>query len=186
MSWWGGGEIRATPGWGWGRRGISAETLWAGSWPPSPGLEPWAILIWSSTALARYAGVTPKRPEATCLMAELRSVPKRSGSSPPSPLLERPPTRLRAMARVSWASGDSEPRLMAAVENRARISAAGSTSSRGTRGAAGRGARRARQQVAQGGGGALVDQLGEVPVALEPAALDRLLEQVGAALGALH
>src|SRR6188472_1782331 len=105
-------------------------------------------------------------------MAELRSVPQRAGSSPPSPQLERPPTRLRATARVSWASGDSEPRLMAAVENRARMSAAGSTSSSGTGGPAGL--------------GALVDQLGEVPVALEPAPLDRLLEQVGAALGALH
>src|SRR5918992_271584 len=131
MSWCGGGEISPTPGWVWRRRAISEETLWPGSWPPSPGLEPWAILIWSSTALARYAGVTPKRPEATCLMAELFSVPKRAGSSPPSPQLERPPTRLRAMARVSWASGDSEPRLMAAVENRARMPAAGSTSSGG-------------------------------------------------------
>ena len=145
MSWWGGGEIRATPGWVWRRRAISAETLWPGSWPPSPGLEPWAILIWSSTALARYAGVTPKRPEATCLMAELRSVPKRAGSSPPSPQFDRPPTRLRAMARVSWASGDSDPRLMAAVENRAMMSAAGSTSSRGTGGPAGLVASRSRR-----------------------------------------
>ena len=35
------------------------------------------------TALAR------KRPEATCLTAELRIVAKRAGSSPPSPVLER-------------------------------------------------------------------------------------------------
>ena len=78
-------------------------------------------------------------------MAELRSVPKRAGSSPPSPLLERPPTRLRAMARVSWASGDSDPRLMAAVENRARMLAAGSTSSSGTGGPAGVVASRSRR-----------------------------------------
>ena len=40
-----------------------------GSWPPSPGLAPCAILICSSWALTRYSLVTPKRPEATCLMA---------------------------------------------------------------------------------------------------------------------
>src|SRR4029450_9401240 len=57
MSWWGGGEIRATPGWVWRSRAISAETLWPGSWPPSPGLEPWAILICSSPALGRDGGV---------------------------------------------------------------------------------------------------------------------------------
>ena len=45
-----------------------------GSWPPSPGLAPWAILIWMSSALTRYSEVTPKRPEATCLMALRREV----------------------------------------------------------------------------------------------------------------
>ena len=78
MSWWGGGEISATPGWVWRRRAISADTLWPGSWPPSPGFEPCAILIWSSSANAAYSGVTPKRPEAICLIRELRSVRKRS------------------------------------------------------------------------------------------------------------
>src|SRR4030095_1327189 len=165
MSWWGGGEIRATPGWVWRSRAISAETLWPGSWPPSPGLEPWAILICSSTALARYAGVTPKRPEATCLMAELFSVPKRAGSSPPSPQLERPPTRLSAMASVSWASGDSEPRLMAAVEKRARMSAAGSTSSRGTGGPAGDAG--GQRPQALGGGGEAAQDVGRRLALLE-------------------
>ena len=44
-----------------------------GSWPPSPGLAPCAILIWMSSALTRYSLVTPNRPEATCLIAERRS-----------------------------------------------------------------------------------------------------------------
>ena len=30
---------------------LGSETLWPGNWPPSPGLAPWAILIWSSSAL---------------------------------------------------------------------------------------------------------------------------------------
>ncbi len=39
-----------------------------GSWPPSPGLAPWAILICRSSAFVRYSDVTPKRPDATCLI----------------------------------------------------------------------------------------------------------------------
>ena len=54
-------------------RAISSVTLWAGIWPPSPGLEPCEILIWSSSANDAYSAVTPKRPEATCLIRELRS-----------------------------------------------------------------------------------------------------------------
>ena len=50
-------------------------TLWPGSWPPSPGFAPCAILICSTSALIRYSGVTPKRPEATCLILEFFSVP---------------------------------------------------------------------------------------------------------------
>src|ERR671931_129692 len=138
MSWCGGGEINATPGCVCRSRAISALTLCPGSWPPSPGLEPCAILICSSIAEARYSGVTPKRPEATCLMAELRSVPKRAGSSPPSPERDRRPSGHQL------------------------------------------------EQVPQRRGGALVDQLGEVLVALEAAALDGLLQQVRAALGALQ
>ena len=38
-----------------------------GNWPPSPGLAPWAILIWIWSALTRYSVVTPKRPEANLL-----------------------------------------------------------------------------------------------------------------------
>src|SRR5919206_479976 len=114
MSWCGGGEISPTPGWVWRSRAISADTLWPGRWPPSPGLEPWAILMLSSSAKAQYSGVTPKRPEAICLIREFRSsaVPRvryRWRLSPPSPQLLRAPTMLSATASVSWASADSEP-----------------------------------------------------------------------------
>src|ERR671936_224030 len=85
MSWYGGGEISATPGCVWRSRAISGVTLCPGSWPPSPGFEPCAILICSSSAKTAYSGVTPKRPEATCLILQLRSSRKRAGSSPPSP-----------------------------------------------------------------------------------------------------
>jgi len=80
----------------WRRRAISTETLWPGSWPPSPGFEPCAILIWSSSANAAYSGVTPKRPDAICFIRELRSVRNRDGSSPPSPQFERARSRLNA------------------------------------------------------------------------------------------
>ncbi len=136
MSWCGGGEIRPTPGVECRTRAMFLSTLWPGSWPPSPGLAPWAILIWMSSALTRYSVVTPKRPDATCLMAERMESPfgsglKRSDSSPPSPVLERPPTRFMAMASVVCASRLIEPKLMAPVAKRLTISAAGSTSSIG-------------------------------------------------------
>ena len=75
--------------------------------------------------------LTPKRPEATCLIFERRSSPNRSGSSPPSPVFDRPPMRFIATASVSCASRESEPSDIAPVENRLTISAAGSTSSSG-------------------------------------------------------
>ena len=49
---------------------IRSSTLWPGSWPPSPGFAPCAILICIMSELTRYSAVTPKRPEATCLMAD--------------------------------------------------------------------------------------------------------------------
>src|SRR5580698_6386753 len=93
---------------------IIALTLWPGIWPPSPGLEPWAILISISVALARYSAVTPNRPEATCLMRRFLESPfsigvNRLRSSPPSPEFDLPPMRFMAMASVSWASGESAP-----------------------------------------------------------------------------
>ena len=51
MSWCGGGEMRPTPGVEWRTLAIHGYTLAPGSWPPSPGLAPWAILIWSSLRL---------------------------------------------------------------------------------------------------------------------------------------
>ena len=64
---------RIAPGRAYLRRAIISLTLWPGSWPPSPGLAPCAILICSTSALIRYSGVTPKRPLATCLMREFFS-----------------------------------------------------------------------------------------------------------------
>ncbi len=126
-----------TPGVERRRVAMRGETLWPGSWPPSPGLAPWAILISSSVALARYSAVTPKRPEATCLMrlffeSPFSIVAKRARSSPPSPEFDLPPIRFMAMASTSCASGDRAPRDIPAVVKRRRISSAGSTSSRGT------------------------------------------------------
>ena len=54
-------------------------TLPPGSWPPSPGLAPCAILICSWSAETRYSVVTPKRPEATCLIFERSESPAFSG-----------------------------------------------------------------------------------------------------------
>ena len=75
MSWCGGGEIRPTPGVEWRTLAMVASTLWPGSWPPSPGLAPCAILICIMLELTRYSAVTPKRPDATCLMAERMESP---------------------------------------------------------------------------------------------------------------
>src|SRR5215813_10289953 len=58
-----------------------SETLRPGSWPPSPGLAPCAILICSISAEARYSAVTPKRPEATCLILDLSESPSFSSMS---------------------------------------------------------------------------------------------------------
>ena len=111
-------------------------TLYPGNCPPSPGLAPWATLICISSAFTRYSVVTPKRPDATCLMEERRDKPSsrgvnRAGSSPPSPVLLRPCILFMAIAIVSCASLLIEPKLMAPVTNRFMISSAGSTCSIG-------------------------------------------------------
>ena len=112
---------------------IHGQTLGPGSWPPSPGLAPCAILIWMSAEFVRYSAVTPKRPEATCLMALRRAGScSRSGSSPPSPVLDLAPSRFIATANVSCASPEIDPYDMAPVENRRTIDSTGSTSSMGT------------------------------------------------------
>ncbi len=114
MSWCGGGEIRPTPGVECRTLAMVASTLWPGSWPPSPGLAPCAILICIMLELTRYSAVTPKRPDATCLMAERMESPlgsflKRSASSPPSPVFDLPPIRFMAIASVVCASRLIEP-----------------------------------------------------------------------------
>ena len=52
-----------------------------------------------------------------------------TGSSPPSPVLDRPPNLFIAMARVECASLEIEPNDIAPVENLFTISETGSTSS---------------------------------------------------------
>src|SRR5213080_3991966 len=126
MSWCGGGEIRPTPGVEYRVLAIHGYTLCPGSWPPSPGLAPCAILICRSVALTRYSLVTPKRAEATCLMALLRESPLasgtyRAGSSPPSPVFDLPPMRFIAIASVSCASWLIDPYDMAPVAKRFRM-----------------------------------------------------------------
>src|SRR5881275_1999785 len=125
MSWCGGGEIRPTPGVEYRVLAIHGYTLCPGSWPPSPGLAPCAILICRSSALTRYSLVTPNLPLATCLTADRRLSPfasgtYRCGSSPPSPVFDRAPMRFIAIASVSCASCEIEPYDIAPVENRRR------------------------------------------------------------------
>ena len=38
------------------RLAMVASTLWPGSWPPSPGLAPWAILIWIMVGINEVFG----------------------------------------------------------------------------------------------------------------------------------
>ena len=103
---------------------MSGVTFFGGSWPPSPGLEPWAILISSCSARARYSAVTPKRAEATCLMGASWRKPSTSsyhaGSSPPSPLLAACPGGAEPTVSAWWASGDRAPRLMAEAHEAAQ------------------------------------------------------------------
>ncbi|SKU70172.1 Uncharacterised protein [Mycobacteroides abscessus subsp. abscessus] len=51
VSWWGGGETSSTPGVPPRAAAIWTVTFGAGSWPPSPGLAPWPILISSSWSI---------------------------------------------------------------------------------------------------------------------------------------
>ena len=87
-------------------RAMLSSTFLPGSSPPSPGLAPCETLICSSSALVRYQIVTPNRPEAICLIADLLESPlgkglNLSGSSPPSPVLLLPPNLFIAIARPS-------------------------------------------------------------------------------------
>src|SRR5690606_5513911 len=101
-----------------------SSTFLPGSSPPSPGFAPCAILICSSSAFARYQIVTPKRPDAICLIAERRESPSasglnRAGPSPPSPVLLCRPKRRTTTASVSCAAAEGEPKRSAAVDKRA-------------------------------------------------------------------
>ncbi len=134
MSWWGGGEMSEMPGMEWRVLAMTSFTLKPGNCPPSPGLAPWATLICISSALTRYSVVTPKRPLATCLVLLDSEMPsttvwKRSESSPPSPVLERPPSLFMARQIASWASFESAPNDMAPATKCFTISLTGSTSS---------------------------------------------------------
>ncbi len=60
MSWCGGGEINPTPGTEWRSRPMYSDTLPPGSWPPSPGLAPCAILIWIWSARRQVFSCHPK------------------------------------------------------------------------------------------------------------------------------
>src|SRR4029079_10706750 len=118
-----GGEVRPPPAVVCRVFAIHGYTFAPGSCPPSPGFAPCAILIWISFALTRYSLVTPKRPDATCLIAEFFESPfgkrwKRSGSSPPSPGLLLPALRFIGIASVSCASLLIEPYDMAPVLKR--------------------------------------------------------------------
>ncbi len=97
--------------------------------------------------------MTPKRADATCLIAERRRSPfasgiERAGSSPPSPVFERAPSRFIAIASVSCASLEIEPSDIAPEAKRLTISLDGSTSSSGTGGPAGSSSSRLRSVVA--------------------------------------
>ena len=137
MSWCGGGEINVTPLVEWRKRAIRSVTFIPGNWPPSPGFAPCATLISSSSHWFRYSAVTPKRPEATCLiladgLSPFGSGWKCAGSSPPSPLSDFAPMRFIATFRVLCASGDKAPNDIPGVTNRLRMDVMLSTSSKGT------------------------------------------------------
>ena len=108
-----------TPGRVLRRRAISSVTLCAGIWPPSPGFDPCAILICSSSAETAYSALTPNRPDATCLIFELRSSPKRSGFAAlagvraSSEAVERDRdglVRFRGARRATWLRSRSDAR----------------------------------------------------------------------------
>ena len=88
------------------------------------------------------------------MIAERRASAKRAGSSPPSPVFERPPISFIASASDSCASGEIEPSDIAPVAKRFMISVAGSTSSSGIGVALAERELPAQRAVARGGVGA--------------------------------
>ena len=116
---------------------MTASTLNPISWPPSPGLAPWATLICNSSAFTRYSAVTPNLPDATCFTADLRFLPSGctlnlTGSSPPSPVLLWESILFIASARHSCDSLLMAPKDIAPATNLLMMDSADSTSSNGT------------------------------------------------------
>ena len=70
-------------------------------------------------------------PMTLAMVVALATGIKRLASSPPSPVLDLPPMRFMAMAKVACASVEMEPNDMAPVAKRLTISFAGSTLSKG-------------------------------------------------------
>ena len=93
---------------------IALDTLNAGSWPPSPGLAPWAILICISWAADKYSAFTPNLPLATCLIVELINLSWFEilylfFASPPSPVLLLAPAIAKPFASSKCAFSDIAP-----------------------------------------------------------------------------
>ena len=120
-----------------------------GAGRPRRACEPWAILISSWSARARYSAVTPNRADATCLICESCRPPSspgayQAGSSPPSPVFAAPPS--------AWIPSVSTPvglgreradahrrrrRSAATIERASSTSSSGSGRRRSRRGARG-------------------------------------------------
>ena len=136
MSWCGGGEISSTPGVELRTQPMYSSTLWPGSCPPSPGLEPLRHLDLQVGGVAQvvYRHAEPAgRDLLHCgCCGNLRWRPACNGGSLPRPRLCCCGRRCGfiAIAIVSCASRLMEPRETAPVAKRFTISLAGSTSSR--------------------------------------------------------
>ena len=112
---------------------IRLVTLKPGSWPPSPGFAPCAILISISLQLLRYSAVTPNLPLATCLTAELINLSWFEilylfFGSPPSPVLLLAPAIAKPFASSKCAFSDIAPNDTPPEPNLFRIDESFSTS----------------------------------------------------------
>src|SRR5579859_6136273 len=110
MSWLFEGEMRSTPGFAFRASATLSETFRAGRWPPSPGFAPWPILISRYREEFARSADTPNRPDAICCPRHLGYLPGRSGSSPPSPLMQRMSSRFAASAYARYAVSPCEPK----------------------------------------------------------------------------
>ena len=92
-------------------RRSAATTFLPGSWPPLPGLAPWANLTSASAARAAVIGVTVKRAPAYWMLRLPSARPMRALSKPPSPRV-----RDRADPRRDRDPGAAEAHPAVAVE----------------------------------------------------------------------